>query len=175
MLFEEFYFSNWRLSCSWCAWACLAPRRQHDALYPEVNFEFFSFHLPIVNNCTVKQEVQFKIWIVLLSFANFQAALLKKVKLRICKSFSFSCQMPSSGTTADHRGSIWIRTVASILSAGSFGHLSNVYSVFYLAYRKQTLPEAHVQCSAHFAQPTQSVTWIIFVTELNFYSSHLQR
>ena len=126
MLFEEFYFSNWRLSCSWCAWACLAPRRQHEALYPEVNFKFFSSHLPIVKNCTVPggeiQNLNFSLII-----CQFSSSIVK-VKLQICKSFSG--QMPSSGTTADHRGSIWIRTVASILPAGSFGHLSNVYSVF---------------------------------------------
>ena len=124
-----------------------------------------------------QEQVKFKIWIFLLSFANFQAALLKKVKLRICKSFSG--QMPISGTTADHRGSIWIRTVASILPAGSFGHLSNVYSDFYLAYIKQTLPEAHVQCSAvHIVhnRPRLLSLWLeLYLSELNFYSSQLQR
>ena len=139
----------------------------------------FSLFICQLWSTVLYQEVQFKIWIFLLSFANFQAALLKKVKLWICKSFSFSCQMPSSGTTADHRGSIWIRTVASIPPAGSFGHLSNEYSVFYLAYRKQTLPEAHVQCSAvHIVhnRPRLLSLWLeLYLSELNLYSSHLQR
>ena len=103
----------------------------------------------------------------IISFVNYPFAIYNLHCNRRWSSGSELFSSPISGTTAHLRGSIWIRTVASILCAGSFVHLWNIQCCFLTGSFRSSLRDHTSYFLQHHCSWKQTNTMIIIISSFS--------